>query len=1332
MGSRAGGQGVRFCLAVLVAVAIPALGVVGLPDLSLADATLDPSMVDQGEEAVAKVAVFANGLFESDTVTVRVSWRRLDLHDECCSEDHSVPVPQAYSGYVVEQRIDTSSLSPGSYEVTLAADPDNAIGEADETNNELALLLTVMPLRPEIHPTELAFLPSSPVARGEAVAVTTEVENSGHRVSGGFDVQFQLLPTFYTSEDGESLRVVPSLDSTDAGEPQATWTFEPLSAGEAVDTEAWLASVGAVLDDQMWIPFWSTHVQGLDTADSTELIGVLPTGEALRALLKPDGVEVLSGSIMPPLDDDGLLESEETSFVIRVVVDPTSGEVSDTGDVLEEDDTNNEITGALTVRASDLGRPELQPIRLYFEGPLPLEWEDRQDITAVVRNTGGTKVGEDQVKVRFEYRPIGTGSTEWLALGAGNSHEVVIDEELGVEEGENTQEVEINLDVEELNLAPGRYELRATVIPDDSVPEESNESNNSMVIGFSVEGAEIHPTGILLGSNGIRQGDRIPISVPVRNTGQRTLTSFVVGFYLDDLRFDTFYYYVGSVEDSRDDGLSRNDTVWAQGLLETEDLPVGEYELRAVVDPENAIPEMDEWNNTATQVIEIQSREARRPELVPISLSLDPESPMTSDGGNLTVDVQIANRGTLDASAFQVRADVRGPDGRSWLSTEGSGSTALVQRLDRAGRTTVSLVIEEDLLLVPGEYGIRIVVDPANQVVELDEQNNFLLAGFHVGLPQENGEVKTLRPNLVFTSLAVTPTQEVNARQLIAVTKAEVRNSGMEPTGAFSVTFCWQKKDGSCDPTGVVARVENGLAADASVDIAAQIASMEAPALTGSYSLCGLLDSQDEVDEGGREWDNQACAYVQVTGAVKPDLAVDSVWFSPEPPLEEGDSVTAYARIRNVSSDVGAGAFDVRFEQLDGGPVRDYPISSLGPGQTRDLSFGLSTSNIGDFVLQVTADVNDDVTESDDDDETNNNVASVSFSVAAVLPETVEEVTSLGSAARFVEADTSRDIVYAASTGGHVVALQAAQDDEILFDVTIAGNEVVDVALLPGSGLYVAQSDRVVVLDPLTGASLDEILIPESLSATVLAVRSDETLYVGTTSGVMVVASGSIAMGGGPDEQVAALVVDSAANYTYVMTASSVYVLDDSLVVRCNITNLPRAPVALALGPNALYVGTDDGTVSAYTLCNGGGIIRIWQAAGDGLLSSIVVDPNDFDPIYVGVQEGRLVALDAFGRVMWPFVGSESVPLAELVSPPAWDGRTGRVFLVDMDGTAWILDSSGSEAFPIDSSASQGVSVRSTLVIDDYVTSTSTGAQIERVYYYGGEDGKVYVLRTER
>ena len=192
------------CLAAAALIVLPALGAFGLPDLRITNPTLTPEVVDQGETTTLRASVWADALGVVNAVIVRIAVRRVDLEEECCYSERALTVQQVRSGYLVEEPIDTSSREPGTYAITVSVDPAGLVEEQDETNNQAILFLQVLALKPELHPQQLLFEPASPVDRGQAVSIATEIENSGHREAGGFAVVFSLFPAFTTGTGGSS------------------------------------------------------------------------------------------------------------------------------------------------------------------------------------------------------------------------------------------------------------------------------------------------------------------------------------------------------------------------------------------------------------------------------------------------------------------------------------------------------------------------------------------------------------------------------------------------------------------------------------------------------------------------------------------------------------------------------------------------------------------------------------------------------------------------------------------------------------------------------------------------------------------------------------------------------------------------------------------------------------------------------------------------------------------------------------------------------------------------------------------------------------------------
>lgn len=1321
---------------------------------SLPDFTLDPladgcivfvegSEILQGKTVeVRAVVANATGVSPATGIDVLFEWRRLDKQEACGFERLSLQ-PFGYGGSAeVSSAIDTDSLLPGTYEVTVAVDPEHRIPEEDETNNACSVYLTVLPVKPELRPLRFELTTASPVERGETTGLIAEIENTGDSEAGEIEVLFELAPVACTDPETGQLVVVEIVPANEDAPDGLSSTFV---CDRPVETD-----LDVLAPEATFVAIGSAFIPGLAHGTVLTVEQVLDSAAQLDDLLADilladdENPDEVVGSLTPL----GLEVSRQLSVLRDVgTVYAVRATIRLLGGIPEQDPDNNVISTYMTIVPSELNLPELRPVEITLTHDAPVEWRipngPTVGVTVTVVNVGGSiaRPGESSIIVRYYVRRAGSGvEYPWEPAGDYSIPQIAIEEELNTVSA--YREIRFG--------TPGDYEIRAEVDA-TQVVSEVNEDNNSVATGLTVQGAELHPIRVELGAAPIRQGDTVEVVGVIENTGRLTVETFTVGFYVDGSRVDTAYYQGG--------GLAQDERVSLRGYLDTTDLPASTYTLRVVVDPDGRLPDNDRLNNEMRVPFRINEPEPRLAELHPTGIEVSPPSPLlVEDGSSLSITARIKNTGSIDTGHFQaeISSRYRSSASEPWGSFHAACSTGessepffcVRQDIDDLARNTTALVyLDCDTEEWPsGLYEIRVRVDPPGvhladgEVPEQDESNNEMIVGFRIGSAEEVVIPPTPYPNIVFKSLRIAPTQDVDARQAITIEEAVVWNAGQqEADKAFDVTLCWQLDDGPCVPTGIAVRVP-GLAGETETDLAEQFGTVESPATPGLYQLIGMADALYEVDERGREADNGATASAHVTGMVKPDLTIDEIWFSVDPPLEKGSSVTAYARVRNLSKEVGASAFDVRLEQLDGGPVRDVAVSRLGPGATLDLSFGLSTSALGDFAFRVTADVENAVTETDDRRPTNNNTLEEPFSVVEAPPVPVEEVANIGGDARYLIADEGSDVLYAASSNGRVVALLQGEPAVTLFDVSLGGGEVVALGLVPGVALYVAVAaspDVIHVLNPATGESEDEITLFESMSVTCMTAATDGTVYVGTSKGMLAIdPQGNLVTGSGSTESVVAITVDSSANLVYVISASTFYSLTGSLEPRCALPGFQGTLTSLAVGPSAIYVGTEEGNLFAYAPCNGNGLVRLWQYPQIGSLGSaiaaVVVDPSDFDPIYVAVQDGRLFALDSLGQEMWSYTVSTEFPQDGFAPAPVWDARTGRVFIVDTGGMPYVLDSRGIEVFAIDASASSGTTVGSSLVIDEYTIGTGSIERLVRVYYYGGNDGAVYMIRTER
>jgi subtilase family serine protease len=192
----------------------------------------------------------------------------------------------------------------------------------------------------------------------------------------------------------------------------------------------------------------------------------------------------------------------------------------------------------------------------------------------------------------------------------------------------------------------------------------------------------------------------------------------------------------------------------------------GVYTLGAIVDPQNAVPELIETNNaTAGGAIGV----GFAPDLVVSSVS---GSPSAIPGGSLATTVTVCNQGTAPSPGAQVDAYLSA-DGTITTGDFDTGSTTWVSPLDVGACATVALTGWANA--PEGVYTLGAIVDPQDQVQELLESNN-ATAGPVIGVGWG--------PDLVVQSISGPPSVLPNSPLPLSIT---VCNQGTEPSQGAQV-----------------------------------------------------------------------------------------------------------------------------------------------------------------------------------------------------------------------------------------------------------------------------------------------------------------------------------------------------------------------------------------------------------------------------------------------------------------------------------------------------------------------------------------------------------------
>ena len=1239
-------------------------------------------------------------------VDVRVSWRRQDKTVECGYLAAEIDP----AGEPIVVSVDSTGLAPGCYIFTVWADPEGKVSGDDESDNRLSFCVLIEDPRPNLHPTSLRTTQPSPIEQGEALLLQTEILNTGRAPAGPFTVFF----------------VAASSSLPPCGYVDLGW--------EESETMEILGSV---------------NVSGLERDENT----------------------VLS----LPIDTMSL----EGTLAIQAMIDPivqgigSASDVAEGNAVDESEETDNCVSTLITIAENPRRLPELHPISLTLEPESPLAWGTSTVATVTITNSGGSApfssmdepVDPEQafVGLSFSYRPRGDSEAQWRRLETyqvGQPTETtelrVPPSELGIEEDNNTaiRSVRLRFDQSDPNsVKPGEYELRVIVDPPGpgqmtGVVREQDETNNSLIIAFTIFGAELHPTS-LEASGPVEQGDTIAVLADIVNTGDREEGSFTVGFYIDAARMDTFFY-------SEATGLETGDVATARGFIDTSDLLVGTHTLRVIVDPENQIAEVDEANNEISMQVEIRAPLARSPELLVEAVTIGDgfgNLPMSEEG---RVRATISNRGNLTAEQvpvgfFLARSSVNLLNSNTWpklasdlvpcLGSEATGQSdpcsvsdaawQWIPRLEPGERIDVSWTVNA---AVPRGYNLWVIVDPSNEILEQDDSNNAMTFSFGelVGDTDDDDNVQGM--NLTCLGLSVA------SEGGFSVARGEVRNNGMEETGAFQVE--WFIVVSGRSIFRETSHVE-GLAAGETASVSYVIGTASLP--PGGYNLVMRVDATGQVAETN-EQDNecQRVVYVGYDEDPTSNLVISSVQFSPpcSPPCSPngaevivGERVIALVNVQNQGN-VSVGPFVVRFAVADAQGVTVGSQRVAWPGleamAEAQISYAFDTLTEGTFTVSVVVDADGEISETSKTD----NLAQATFLVdpsSAVSSDLILERD--GRTIVGLHANPSSDTLYSIWSDGSVFAsgpegearlVYAAGDSVSAFAPSEKGSPV----------LILAAAGQLHRVELASGAST---LGAQGLGSpvTAIALAENGSVFAATTASLYVLSRDlQIAGQSSISGAVVQLAYDDARDVLYVLTSNGLFAYGPDLDPLCEASLFVGAPSALELGSTGLYLGTSAGYVYAMSYCmsHGGSpplIVDSWRypstAASSVPVAAIANDPRGFDPIYVAAE--GITALAYGGGSLWTYP-SDGTQLGTIVSDIAVEERTGRLFFVDASGTPHLVDANGKRV-QLGISTSGSATGFAAVALDEYRTETTAGTRLIRAYYYGMGDS-VFRIESDR
>ena len=865
----------------------------------------------------------------------------------------------------------------------------------------------------ELYVTKIVLDPPSAISRGEEVEIYARVMNTGARSADGFNISFfyrlQGSPgNWILHETERNVSLPPSqqdfrevtfdLDTSDLelgtyelrvvadssnqisevdelnNELRTTMTLLDSSLGlpdlQPVSLTYARTNPGSTDDMEPWNVV--AQIRNLGETQAGQfvvafLVDDVEFARQIRFVLPAEGETDVSAEL-DPQDPERLL-SPGTHQVV-VVIDPDD-------EVQEQNEGNNTLSGALTLQSV-----ELVPISLAFDKSV-VRLDEETRVTAEIRNDGDGAA--KSVDVDFYAGHIRFASDTIDILGRGM-----------------TATVEGILDPEKQGLtdAPATYEIRVVVDPSDLL-HEFDEDNNELVRTLTilrpeVRIAELHPESIELtppSPTEQHRADAVTVTSVIKNTGQADAPAFGVTFAYrikGGLRWEE----LGCV-----DALSCSEIALVTGAQRrvVGQLPVaalgpGIYEIRVLVDADQQVGELDETNNELMTTLTLVA--SRSPDLALCAEGVTVEPAASAQRGQtVRLTTCIGNLGEQDAGPFEVRFSYcRATPSATGTTLECSdvyeqgsfrpGPRVVLPGLAIAETVEVSVMLETAELR-PGNYSIRVEIDPAGDVQERNELNNVVS-----GIP-----LTVLGPDLAVIEVSPSPVgvvdQAVTDRLDVAAT---IINAGVVPTGEFTVRFrlmrvgeggtvpvqvhfCGEATGVTCEsPEYACTHVLSGIGVLVPVQVRWALDLAESDLAAGQYILIVEADCEGDTDSDGicdgriaehNEFNN--ALEVPLTVLARPaDLVVAGPIEFPEgTPVDYGSVVPIKASIANIGGSPTGGTcstspscgIGVEFLVYESGEsasdgerlVRLTPleeITNLEPGEAAEITTLLDTTDL--------------------------------------------------------------------------------------------------------------------------------------------------------------------------------------------------------------------------------------------------------------------------------------------------------------------------------------------------------------------------------------------------
>ncbi len=466
--------------------------------------------------------------------------------------------------------------------------------------------------------------------------------------------------------------------------------------------------------------------------------------------------------------------------------------------------------------------------------------------------------------------------------------------------------------------------------PDGNIARRTEALTVATAPDLTVASLSIEP------STNLQVGTPVTLKATVRNSGELPAANFIVRFFANDRQ-------IGEQPITRLNGNSQAEVTLPWRVLG------GNYQIRAIADADNTVAESNEGNNEASLPINLPA-----PDFAVTSLNISPNQNL-KDGTRVQVQATVTNQG--NATVFPVTVALLVDEGKF-------GEQVISEGLGANQNKTLSF----SLTLSSGFRKISVVVDPANELPESDENNNRR----DLTLPD------IPMPDIAITDLRTYPSTNLSPGMSIQLI-ATLHNFGGATERGFVLHF---------SAANFSRQVWiNGMEANENKEV--EVTWRDIP--PGQHRLVATVDPQNVVPETNKA-NNQATSTVDVSA---PDLIAESVEINPAS-FVSGTTVTVAVTV-NISG-AGRTLFAIPVRLLDNDvPVSEGQIDPGIPAGRRVVVRIPYQARPGERRLKVVVDPDNRVPEPNENNNTQERTVTVPVPDVAILAELLPNNPGTGS-----------------------------------------------------------------------------------------------------------------------------------------------------------------------------------------------------------------------------------------------------------------------------------------------------------------------------------------------